>query len=388
MRYQLPVSLTSYEKKTVSSEGWDNLPYGTHPIDPANEKVIISVFLGELNNYFAANLSVEADLSRAHSGVNSDTKVPTTAFIVVGASLAGRLCAALEGAGHNSVHIKTVSWRPTPDTIKRAAQELSEAVAAATSTTCIVFQFLDSAAFYARCEDGSLVPARQGLDENSDPDGRFHLDGELVVAPKELFLHTLKTSLPLLKAAGDLKKVLLSPLPRYWLTNCCEDIDHIANRVDEEFEEMLFSGVDDLRRFCKDYLFKNRLGDTIVKNTCQMLCTAGGGRITSKSAREEVAALWGPDPVHPSAECFNNLAANVVLVAVDSADKRNTSPPGRGSYQLSKRPRWLDGQAGSEVSPISFQPQFRGRGRGGGGGRGGRGHWHRGGGFRRGRGEF
>ena len=190
-RFQLPVGLNSYEKKTFSSEGWDNLPYGTHPMDPANEKVVISTLLNELNNNFAANLSVNVDLSRSHTQRGSGNLAPADNYLVVGASLAGRLCAALEAGGHNAVHIKTVSWRPTPDTIKRTAQELADAIDVSPPATTVIFQFLDSAAFYARCDDGSLVPARQGLDDDGKPDHRFHLDGELVVAPKELFLHTL-----------------------------------------------------------------------------------------------------------------------------------------------------------------------------------------------------
>jgi len=296
---------------------------------------------------------------------------------VVGASLAGRLCAALETGGHKASHIKTVSWRPTPDTIKKTAQELADAVESSATPPVVIFQFLDSAAFYARCEDGSLVPAHQGLDEYAKPDGRFHLDGELVVAPKELFLHTLKTSLPLLKAANGCKKILLSPLPRYWLTSCCEDQEHIANRADADFEDQLFAGIDELRRQCKDYLFKNKIENVVVKNTCQLLCSGGGGRLTAKSTREEAATLWGPDPVHPSTESFINLAANVVILATEAAPKSSAAGQSRRSApQPAKRPRWLDGQAGSGVSPMAYQPMYGGRGRGRGcvyrgGGRGG-----------------
>ena len=44
----------------------------------------------------------------------------------------------------------------------------------------------------------------------------FHLDGELLIAPKELFSRMLKDYLPLLKAQKNLQKILLSLLPRYW----------------------------------------------------------------------------------------------------------------------------------------------------------------------------
>ena len=62
-------------------------------------------------------------------------------------------------------------------------------------------------------------------------------------------------STPLFKTAKLVKKILLSPLPRFWRNRCCPDKDHISNCEEEDYEENLFKGLDVLRRSCKDFLF-------------------------------------------------------------------------------------------------------------------------------------
>jgi hypothetical protein len=49
----------------------------------------------------------------------------------------------------------------------------------------IVFCNLDCTAFYARDSQGTLIPSRRHEEH-------YHIDGELVVAPKELFIRTLR----------------------------------------------------------------------------------------------------------------------------------------------------------------------------------------------------
>ena len=51
----------------------------------------------------------------------------------------------------------------------------------------IVFQILDSTDFYARTEEVALLPARREPNSNI-----FHIEGELQVAPKDMFNPTLQ----------------------------------------------------------------------------------------------------------------------------------------------------------------------------------------------------
>ena len=59
----------------------------------------------------------------------------------------------------------------------------------------------------------------------------------MVVAPKEMFLHSLKVSLSLFKAAGKRQKFILSPLPWYLTASCCGVAVHVSNYDNTDFGE-------------------------------------------------------------------------------------------------------------------------------------------------------
>jgi len=177
-------------------------------------------------------------------------------------------------------------------------------------------------------------------------------------------LHSLKTCLPLFKAGAKHKMLLLSPLPRYWLNSCCEDVEHNTNKLDEDFEEYLFSGIDGLRRQCKDFLFKNKYSGVKVLNTAQLMCSADGSPSTSQEVKDELTARWGTDPVHPSQELVDVLVENIIKLTADkgcAASAAHAAP--QQQLQQAKRPRWLMEQSTVEVSPLVYN-STRGRGRG------------------------
>ena len=368
-RFRLPVSLLSYEKKTWGSGGWIDLPNGTTPLGFEAEKFIVDSLVAELNLKFNFDLDPEPNLSRADPNPRQDPPAIPGRVITVGASLADRLASAMSLAGIPSTRIPTPSWRPTQDTMARAAAELSSEINNDQDVT-IIFQFLDCAAFYARCEDGGLVPARQGHNEDG-PDGSYHLDGELVIAPRELFNHTLKTALTLFKAAGSHHKIILAPLPRYWVSNCCSEVDHIPNRMEEDFEDIIFDGIDGLRRLIKDFLFLHKIPNCSVYNTAQLIVTEDGGRSTSVDTRTALKARWGSDPVHPEEDCFSSLAANILKKL--STTIREAKQKAADLQPSMKRTRWLDTPGVDTVSPTPTRGRGYGMARGGRGGRGWRG---------------
>ena len=337
---------------------------------PETEQFIIDSLIAELNCKFSLNLAPKLNLARDSPCPLRGHMAMPLRIITVGASLAAGLANAIAVEGVAASRITTPSWRPTPDTMARAATDLVTELNGAGEVT-VVFQFLDCAAYYARCEDGGLVPARQGHNEDG-PDGTYHLDGELIIAPREMFQHTLKTSLPLFKAAGPHKKIILAPLPRYWISNCCSEADHIPNRLEEDFEDVIFSGIDGLRRQIKDFLFLNKIPNCRVFNTAQLIATEVGGRTSSHEVREALKARWGSDPVHPEANCFTSLAANLLTKLRPSENNSESTDP----QPVAKKPCWLDQPGTATVSPSG--PYMRGRGFGqtrrGRGGRWWRGH--------------
>ena len=83
------------------------------------------------------------------------------------------------------------------------------------SYSAVVFQLLDNNMFFSRFEDGSLCPARRAID------GKYHMDGELVIASQESQFAILKLCGPLWEAAKGLRMVVVGPMSQYISSRCC-----------------------------------------------------------------------------------------------------------------------------------------------------------------------
>ena len=229
---------------------------------------------------------------------------------------------------------------------------------------------MDNVAFFARTEEGGLIPARRETNT-----GKYHIDGELVLAHKEELVRSFKLCLPLFKTAKDHKILVLSPLPTCCRASCCEDPDHIPNLYEEDYEVKLLTGVDNLRRYGKDAVNYNKLSGVRVLNTLQMMSDLKGGPRTSSKLASEVISLWGDDPVHPSEVLYSKLAENVVRFAREEVNLDIPQPP-----PTKKRPTWIEAKQCSSVATASWPAPSRGghgswyrRGRRGSGSVGGRG---------------
>ena len=190
-------------------------------------------------------------------------------------------------------------------------------------------------------------------------DNTYHLDGELVMAPAEVFLHTLKISLPIFCAAAGCPKLLLAPMPRYLMAGCCTDKDHIPNMAEAGYEDVIFSGVDNIRRQCKNFMHMNKVSDCTTINTGQMICSSEGARTTPDNIKEELKAIWGPDPVHASGDCYARLAKNLLSFCNDKAGLSRTEDRKTGLDVASKRPRWIvSGEVEGGIVPTSILNQL------------------------------
>jgi hypothetical protein len=203
IKLRLPSSLNTYKKTTLISSGWADLPRTVAPLSIPQEKDIIDALLSDLNGCFSFAFSTDVTVSRE---AITGTRTTGRKIVVVGASLAERLHDALTELGENTLHIRMPSWMPNNTTITAACEELERVTFNTSENNLIIFYNLDCAAYYARQVDGSLIPARQ-------LDGHYHIDRELVVAPKELFTRTLKHCTPLLQLHPNIKKLVLSPTP-------------------------------------------------------------------------------------------------------------------------------------------------------------------------------
>jgi len=347
-RLKLPVQLTSFEKKVWASGGY-KIPEKCAKITITLEEELLHALIKEIRGNYSIPLGEYPPIDRGEI-------IPPTvisckySFILVGASHSARLLKALEMEGHTGTVVSMPSYGPNKGTVERATAELEEALKNAPQAA-VIFQMLDNAAYYAKTEESSLIPARRS------PAGGFHLDGDLVVAPKELFSSSLKVCEPLFQAAEKAAMaVLLSPMPRYWTQGCCDDVEHAPNRAEANFEEYLFSGLDGLRRHCKDFLFLHRYKNTKVLNSGQLLTEADSGASTMDEAIDLLRDEWGPDPVHPGDQCYLQMAKKLVVRFKESGETAAPSQASAGTAggPASKRARWLEEP---ETGSVQLNPQ-------------------------------
>jgi hypothetical protein len=219
----------------------------------------------------------------------------------------------------------------------------------------IVLQLFDASCFFARMEDGSrIMPKKQ-------QDGRFHIQGELVVCPGETQLELLNIMKPVLDAVGNKLAIFVTPLPRYVISGCCEDPTHVSNREDRHFRSDMNLQLEGLRRTVKNFLFNTGRRSIRILDT------------TTVIKGLEDADLWCTDPVHPIESVYGRIAEGVTTLVNKTlsgtgGDGRGGGSGGRGG-----------GGSGGGVSS--------GRGGGGGGGASGP-RWSEGGERGGGRGRF
>jgi hypothetical protein len=388
-RLRLPKSLQSFEKITWHSSGWADLPLTVAPLDAVAEKDILETLISELNNNYSLNL--DRDIMLARNPAQAEVVAPTVpTIVVIGHSNAARLAALLTEAGANVHHITVPSWQPNATSTATACEELRKIEFVDKSSSIIVFYNLDSSAYRAATLDGDnpqLVPARQ-----LNGGGSYHLEGELVITPKEIFQKILKVCLPLLQLHPDVQKLILSPSPRYWLTKCCEEPSHIPNFSQPEYEDEMFTGLANLRRVIKDFYFMQHITNLRVMNPFLVFADVSG-RTIPQEAIDAVRDIWGPDPVHPSLDCMDKLATKVMTIACGEENPTETASTASVAPKTAppcKRLKWASETPSPFVTPHTSRgrghglrgwgdPGGRGRGRGYGFTRGHRGHrgWRR-----------
>jgi hypothetical protein len=327
------------------------------------EKMIIDALVAELNSKYGANLSTNICYARgdADEAAAADAE---PAVILVGGSHASYLATALAECGYKAAVVEMRPWRPNSMTVEETRLELEAKMATMKNVQAIIYWCLDNAAYYSVSED-SILPAVR------DISGKYHIHGSLITAPAEMFSRSVKACTPLLRLPTTAKKIVLSPLPRYWRTRCCSEDDHVSNLDEPDYETTLFSGLDGLRRSIKDILHTSGIKDVKIYNSGQLCVTLDGSRSTSTDIPEALAIMWGDDPVHPARDCYRALAEH--LHASLHLQQHETSSSAASERPL-KRPRWLEAESSTTIAP---RDPTGGRGRGfgnrGGGTRGFRG---------------
>jgi hypothetical protein len=213
----------------------------------------------------------------------------------------------------------------------------------------VVLQLFDNSVYLVGREGGiKRLPAK-------DRSGKYHVDGTLTVADKPTVKELTNILAPLLKVLGGSKKLLLTPMARYWVAPCCAEPDHLTNYRSPGFLPRLGDSVAALRDHIRDAFFTWRIPNFRVLCPNRMFGMGLRRHEISDEDASRTAVLWGPDP-------------EAIEADLQDPDAKYTNPP-KDTLQSAKKPRhdpsreragWVDGCSAARQCPG---PHEQGKGR-------------------------
>jgi hypothetical protein len=260
------------------------VPAEIPPLSKDEESQIVRTLLTELNEKFCVDLDPQPSFDRSVPPPFTAHNAGRTVFI--GASNMGRIAKAAAENGHMVVDLTSRGWTPKPDKIEKLCETLEKLNL--TEFDTVVIDPMSNSAYLGTDEDGLPIPA-----EKSDEDGRYHLYGDLQLAPPSAFKNALKNMEKLLAYVGNAKVVFVIPLPRYVLSGCCADTEHVSNRLSGELAAE-FAGAEKCLRDAAD--MGEKTGKARLLNILSFFgsCESLPQDLTTVDG----ASIWAGDGVH------------------------------------------------------------------------------------------
>ena len=214
----------------------------------------------------------------------------------MGSSHAYRISSALSSAGEKVLCLASPFWRLNVENVELTAKSPEEAVKNNPGAT-VILQLYDSSIYFSSSENGELVLPKRG------EDGCYHIMGELVLADWAALKKIFNLSVPLLRAAGNNHKIILSALPRYVPGRCCDDQLHLTNFGTKGYATEMGTSLAQIYSYLAH-------GKRITEY--EVMCVSSAIGLEDKPSKKELAKLWGSDPVHLTPEGYSKLSEKIV----------------------------------------------------------------------------
>jgi hypothetical protein len=150
------------------------VPAEIPPLTKEEETQIVRTLLTELNEKFCVNLDCHPSFERSVLPPFTEHNAGRTVFIR--ASNMGKIAKAAAENGHMIVDLTSSGWTPKPGKIEKLCETLEKLNL--TEIDTVVIDPTSNSAYLGTDEDGLPIPT-----EKSDEDGRYHLYGDLQLAP-------------------------------------------------------------------------------------------------------------------------------------------------------------------------------------------------------------
>jgi hypothetical protein len=131
--------------------------------------------------------------------------------------------------------------------------------------------------------------------------------------------------IPLLKLLGNSRKILLTPLARYWVAPCCSSSEHHVNYSTPNYLSSLGDSIHALRDNIRDSLYTRKISNFRVLCPNRMIGVGQRKQVPSDEEAAKAAALWGNNPVHPTAAAYRCMA-DCLIADIQNAEAKYTNP--------------------------------------------------------------
>ncbi len=225
---KMPQNLHSYEKQICVCEGFGDQVSLCQPIEEEEEYELVNTMIDELNSKCGLKLSHKFSLHRPRLTSEPEREDVTDdvieKVIMMGGSHSSRLNDELDETCLDVTDISVRGWKLTDEAVEEKVKELKDIVATCDEKrTTVVYQLFDKVSYMVKKPDGTHSLPQKGWD------GRYHVEGKLYIVGRDEIKKMVSTSIPLLQAGGQCRKVILTPAGRFRYTPCCTTVGHVSN---------------------------------------------------------------------------------------------------------------------------------------------------------------
>jgi hypothetical protein len=153
-------------------------------------------------------------------------------------------------SGMDVVNLAKPGFRVTEQAVENTAILLEDELRRCSKRAVVIYHMYDNNVYFAAQEDGS-----RSLPVKDPHDNTYHIPGSLEFADHTVMKKLVHMTVPLLRAAGEREKIVLSPLPQY-IKKCCDSDEHLVNRSNKrKFIKKLGEAVGEMKDSIRDLIF-------------------------------------------------------------------------------------------------------------------------------------
>jgi hypothetical protein len=253
MDYRVKMRLPAATRPAAGKQIWDmggfRLRKGMKPATPDRESEIILALVNEVRAKLAINIDAAPAFDRKIPEI-TDVRVPARSnkvYLAVGGLHAEKLTEAMRQKGNVVDAVIILGLKATAVGVKILEERMKETISRRKPDT-IIIQFLDDNLYFGLMEDGSTAAATKG------DDGTEHIVGRLVLGKKDSQELVFRRMEPLWEATKGFNTLVLIPIARYVAKVCCDEAQHVTNRMEPDFAARLKRDLTEVSMGLKQYL--------------------------------------------------------------------------------------------------------------------------------------